>query len=55
LVVVKIGPCAVVVVPVAVVGVAVDFYLISSAYINLKERTDVAQKVVDLVNTGLES
>jgi hypothetical protein len=36
LVVVKIGPWAVVVVPVAVVGVAVDFYLISFNYIYLK-------------------
>jgi hypothetical protein len=35
LVVVKIGPWAVVVVPVAVVGVAVDFYLISFNHIYL--------------------
>ena len=37
MVVVKIGPWAVVVPAVAVVGVAVDFYFISSNHIYLKE------------------
>ena len=48
LVVVKIGPCE------TVVAGAVVFYLISSS-LSMCQMTDIVQKIIDLVNTSLES